>query len=83
MANETKQLPELPPMTDAQLEEIATSMTIQPWGIGSRRQDAVAYARAVLSAYTPSGCRAKQTGPDQWVCDCDTPLACDRATPTP
>jgi len=43
------------------------------------------YAERLAAAGVPSQgsrCRAEQVGPDQWVCDCDTPLACDNgATP--
>lgn len=31
------------------------------------------------SVAVPETCRAKQVGPDQWVCDCETPLACDKS----
>jgi hypothetical protein len=41
----------LPAPTDAELTLIANGMTKPVWGIGSRREDAIAFARAVLDTY--------------------------------
>lgn len=37
--------------SDKQLEELADSMAMKPWGIGSRKIDAIVFARAVLAMY--------------------------------
>jgi hypothetical protein len=44
--------PVAPALTDEELFKIAQSMPQQPWGIGSRHCDAIAYARAVIAAIT-------------------------------
>lgn len=40
-------------LSDEQIIDIARTMPMQPWGIGSRRQDALEFARAILAAATP------------------------------
>lgn len=40
--------PKAPQPTDKALAELAHGMPIQPWGIGSRREDAFAFARAAM-----------------------------------
>jgi Ni,Fe-hydrogenase I small subunit len=45
-------------MTDEQINAICDGMIYQPWGIGSRRQDAIAFARAILAASGMQGMEA-------------------------
>jgi hypothetical protein len=42
-------------VSDEQIDAIADTMPHQPWGIGSRRQDMRAFARALLALATPKG----------------------------
>jgi|ERR1700759_945181 len=49
-------------MTDEEIIAIAKSMERQPWGIGSRQPDAIAFARAVLRAQ-----RGEPLSPYRWV----------------
>jgi hypothetical protein len=49
----TDTLPPLP-LSDEQIIKISNAHAHQPWGIGSRQSDAVAFARAVLRAALPA-----------------------------
>lgn len=47
MVDDTVDLPE--PLSEKCLQDMANKMTFQPWGTGSRRADAIAYARLIIA----------------------------------
>ena len=50
-------------LTDEQIIKVAESMPQKPWGIGSRRQDVIAFARALLATQQAT----QGAEPDGWL----------------